>query len=69
MLEAEQNFQKYLHKKEKKKNMKKELWEVHESVMRDDLDFDKEAEKPITIKELKETSSIQMLEENYEKIN
>jgi hypothetical protein len=50
MLEAEQNFQKYLHKKEKKKNMKKELREVHESIMRDDLDFDKEAEKPITIK-------------------
>lgn len=45
--------------------MKKELREVHESVLRDNLDFDKEVEKPMTIKEMKETNSIDILEQNY----
>lgn len=50
LLEEEQSFQKYLHKKEKKKNMKKELKEIHESVLRDDVDFDRNQQPEMTIK-------------------
>lgn len=65
MLEKEQNFQKYLQKKEKKKHMKEELRKVHSNVLRDDVDFDKVEEAPITLKEIKESSDVAMLEDNY----
>jgi hypothetical protein len=42
LLEEQQGFQKYLQRKEKKKNMKKELRETHKNVLRDDLNFDKQ---------------------------
>lgn len=38
-LEVQQGFQKYLQRKEKKKNMKKELRQAHKTVLRDDVDF------------------------------
>lgn len=48
--------------------MKKELRETHKNVLKDDLDFDKEEESVLTIKQIKEASDPSMLEENYEKL-
>lgn len=49
-MEAQQGFQKYLQRKEKKKNMKKELRQAHKTVLRDDVDFEKEEEAVMSIK-------------------
>jgi hypothetical protein len=49
-LEVQQGFQKYLQRKEKKQNMKKELRQAHSSVLRDDLDYEKEEEAVMSIK-------------------
>lgn len=48
--------------------MKKELKEAHKNVLKDDLDFDKEEEPAMTIKQIKQASDPSMLEENYEKL-
>lgn len=49
--------------------MKKELKEMHRTQLKDDIDFDKQQESALSIKDIKDSNDIEMLEDNYEKIN
>ena len=68
-LEEQQKYQKYLHKKEKQKHLKKELKEIHRQHLKDDLNFDYARESPMTVKEIKESSNLSMLEQNLDRAN